>query len=206
MCRLTRDKLSKYLHRSSILELIPSLLGFFITDNRNNLHFSNFFTNYLNMSDSNILKQIANLTWSLELSGARMAVDVVEKVVEAMEAIEGGNEKIGVHQDQRTSDELREVRRFLDNSKLDLNGPECVLLGSFFKHRENVELLALDSFGRKPSNTTSTVENLEKKGGIEFVAGEDLHAHKTFRLTEQGYHEARDLMGRLARQNFSAVS
>jgi len=138
--------------------------------------------------------------------------DVVQKVVEAKEAVEGGNEKIGDHQDQRTSDELREVRRFLDNSSLDLNGPECVLLGSFFKHRENVELLdtrslnvTLDSYGRKPSNTTSTVENLEKKGVIEFVAGEDLHAHKTFRLTEQGYHEARDLMGRLARQNFSAV-
>lgn len=164
------------------------------------------------MSDSNTLKQIANLTWSLELPGARLAIDVVQKVVEAKEAVEGGNEKIGDHQDQRTSDELREVRRFLDNSSLDLNGPECVLLGSFFKHRENVELLdtrslnvTLDSYGRKPSNTTSTVENLEKKGVIEFVAGEDLHAHKTFRLTEQGYHEARDLMGRLARQNFSAV-
>ena len=164
------------------------------------------------MSDSNTLKQIANLTWSLELPGARLAIDVVQKVVEAKETVEGGNEKIGDHQDQRTSDELREVRRFLDNSSLNLNGPECVLLGSFFKHRENVELLdtrslnvTLDSYGRKPSNTTSTVENLEKKGVIEFVAGEDLHAHKTFRLTEQGYHEARDLMGRLARQNFSAV-
>ena len=42
-------------------------------------------------------------------------------------------EKMGIRQDQRTSDELREVRRFLDNSSLDLNGPECVLLGSFFK-------------------------------------------------------------------------
>ena len=62
-----------------------------------------------------------------------------------------------------------------------------------------------DSYGRKPSNTTSTVENLEKKGFIEFVAGENLHAHKTFQLTPQGYAEVRDLMGRLARKNFSAV-
>ncbi len=165
------------------------------------------------MGDPSTLKKIADLTWSLDLPGARLAADVVQKVLETKEAVEGNSEKIGIHQDQRTADELREVRRFLDNSSLELNGPECVLLGSFFKHRENVELLdtrslnvTLDSYGRKPSNTTSTVENLEKKGVIEFVAGEDLHAHKTFRLTEQGYHEVRDLMGRLARQNFSAVS
>jgi hypothetical protein len=165
------------------------------------------------MSEPSTLKKIAELIWSLDLEGARSAMEVVQKVVEAKEAVEGGTEKIGVTLDQRTSDELREVRRFLDNTALDLNGPECVLLGSFFKHRENVEYLdtrslnvTLDSYGRKPSNTTSTVENLEKKGLMEFITGEDLHAHKTFRLTEQGYHEARDLMGRLTRKNFSAVS
>jgi DNA-binding PadR family transcriptional regulator len=165
------------------------------------------------MSDSSTLKQIADLTWSLELEGAKSAFEVVQKIVETKEAVEGATEKIGIRQDQQASDELREVRRFLDNSDLDLNGPECVLLGSFFKHREHVDLLdtrslnvTLDSYGRKPSNTTSTVENLEKRGLIEFVAGENLHAHKTFRLTEQGYLEVRDLMGRLARKNFSAVS
>jgi DNA-binding PadR family transcriptional regulator len=165
------------------------------------------------VSDSSTLKKIAELTWSLELDGARAAEDIVHKIVETKEAVEGGTEKLGANQDQRTSDELREVRGYLDNENLDLNGPECVLLGSFFRHRENVDLLdtrslnvTLDSHGRKPSNTTSTVENLEKKGLMEFVTGEDLHAHKTFRLTEQGYHDVRDLMGRLARKKLSAVS
>jgi len=165
------------------------------------------------MDDSSVLKQIAELTWSLELEAARSALEVVQKVVETKETVEGGTEKIGVRQDQVASDELREVRQFLDHAELELNGPECVLLGSFFKHREQVELLdtrslnvTLDSYGRKPSNTTSTVENLEKKGLLEFVTGEDRHAHKTFRLTEQGFHEARDLMRRLTRKNFSAVS
>lgn len=164
------------------------------------------------MSETSSLKTIAELTWALELEGARSALEVVSKIVDTKETLEGSSEKIGMRQDQKTSDELREVRQYLDNSSLELNGPECVLLGSFFKHRENVALLdtrslnvTLDSYGRKPSNTTSTVENLEKKGLMEFVAGEDLHAHKTFRLTEQGYHEVRDLMGRLARKNFSAV-
>ena len=165
------------------------------------------------MDASSALKKIADLVWSLEIEGAKAACDVVHKILETKEAVEGGSEKIGLRQDQQTSDELREARRFLDNSSLDLNGPETVLLGSFFKHRENVELLdtrslnvTLDSYGRKPSNTTSTVENLEKKGLIEFVAGEDLHAHKTFRLSEQGFLEVRNLMGRLTRMNFSAVS
>jgi len=164
------------------------------------------------MSDSLDLKRIADLVWSLELEGARAALEIVQKVVETKETVEGGTEKIGIRQDQVASDELREVRQFLDNRQLDLNGPECVLLGSFFKHRENVEFLdtrslnvTLDSYGRKPSNTTSTVENLEKKGYLEFVTGENLHAHKTFRLTEQGFHEVRDLMRRLTRKNFSAV-
>jgi DNA-binding MarR family transcriptional regulator len=164
------------------------------------------------MSDASALKKIAELTWSLELEGARAALEVVQKVVETKETVEGGTEKIGIRQDQVASDELRDVRRYLDNDTLDLNGPECVLLGSFFKHRENVEYLdtrslnvTLDSFGRKPSNTTSTVEGLERKGLIEFISGEDLHAHKTFRLTEPGFSEARDLMRRLARKNFSAV-
>tara|TARA_B100000900_G_scaffold287376_1_gene246405 strand:- start:614 stop:1111 length:498 start_codon:yes stop_codon:yes gene_type:complete len=164
------------------------------------------------MDDSSDIKKVAELVWSLELDGAKAACEIVQKIIEAKEALEGASEKIGIRQDQQTSDELREVRRFLDNGSLELNGPECVLLGSFFKHRENVDLLdtrslnvTLDSYGRKPSNTTSTVENLEKKGVIEFVAGENLHAHKTFRLTDQGYAEVRDLMSRLARKNFLAV-
>jgi hypothetical protein len=164
------------------------------------------------MSDSSVLKKIAELTWSLELEGARAALEVVQKVVETKETVEGGTEKIGMRQDQVAADELREVRRFLDHEDLDLSGPECVLLGSFLKHRENVESLdtrslnvTLDSFGRKPSNTTSTVEGLEKKGLLEFVSGENRHAHKTFCLTEQGFIEARDLMRRLARKNFAAV-
>ena len=165
------------------------------------------------MSDSTALKQIAELVWTLELEAARAALEVVQKVVETKETVAGGSEKIGQRQDEVAADELREVRQFLDHADLDLSGPECVLLGSFFKHREHVDYLdtrslnvTLDSYGRKPSNTTSTVEGLEKKGFIEFISGEDRHAHKTFRLTEQGFHEARDLMRRLTRKNFSAVS
>ena len=107
----------------------------------------------------------------------------------------------------------RITRPVLSNTELDLNGPECVLLGSFHKHLEDVELLDtrglniwLDSYGRKPSNTTSTVENLEKKGLMEFVAGENLNAHKTFRLTEAGRNEVRTIMSRLARKSIVSAA
>lgn len=137
---------------------------------------------------------------------------ILDQVREMKLTISGGQERGIIKADREASDELRAVRTFLDNPDLDLSGPECVLLGSFFKHRENLELLdtralnvTLDSYGRKPSNTTSTVENLEKKGLMEFISGEDLHAHKTFRLTEAGWHETRDLIGRLKRKSFAAV-
>lgn len=164
------------------------------------------------MKDPSVLNKIAELAWSLELEGARSALEVVQKIVETKETVEGASEKIGVQQDRVAADELREVRKFLEAGDLELNGPECVLLGSFLKHRENAQHLdtrglnvTLDSYDRKPSNTTSTVENLEKKGLIEFVTGDNPHAHKTFQLSEQGFREARDLMRRLTRKNFSAV-
>jgi DNA-binding MarR family transcriptional regulator len=64
----------------------------------------------------------------------------------------------------------------------------------------------LDSYGRKPSNTTSTVENLEKKGFMEFVAGETLNSHKTFRLTDAGRSEIRNIMCRLARKSVVSMA
>lgn len=164
------------------------------------------------MNPPSKLADLGNEFWTLGLDELESLQEVLAKIIEAKQAMEGVSEKIGQRQDRETSDDLRIIRQFLDNPNLELNGPECVLLGAYFKYRENIELLdtralnvTLDSYSRKPSNTTSTVENLEKKGLMEFVNGENLHAHKTFRLTESGLNEVRDLMGRLKRKNFSAV-
>lgn len=164
------------------------------------------------MSSPSKLASLGDQLWSLGLDELESIQEVLTKIIEAKRAMEGVSEKLGQRQDRETSDDLRAVRQFLDHPNLELNGPECVLLGAFFKYRENIELLdtralnvTLDSFGRKPSNTTSTVENLEKKGLMEFLTGEDLHAHKTFRLTQPGLNEVRDLIGRLKRKSFSAV-
>ncbi|MGC6564998.1 MAG: hypothetical protein ACON38_05215 [Akkermansiaceae bacterium] len=164
------------------------------------------------MNSPSKLASLGDEFWSLGLEELESLQEVLAKIIEAKQAMEGVSEKIGQRQDRETSDDLRIIRHFLDNPDLELTGPECVLLGAFFKYRENIELLdtralnvTLDSYGRKPSNTTSTIENLEKKGLMKFVTGEDLHAHKTFRLTESGLNEVRDLIGRLKRKNFSAV-
>ena len=45
--------------------------------------------------------------------------------------------------------------------------------------------ILLDSFGRKPSNTTKIIDTLEKKALLE-IRSDGLHSHKTFCLTHKG--------------------
>ena len=55
-------------------------------------------------------------------------------------------------------------------------------------------------------NKNPTVENLEKKDFMEFVAGETLNSHKTFRLTDAGRSEVRNIMCRLARKSVVSMA
>lgn len=165
------------------------------------------------MSSPSKLASVADQLWSWNADELQSLQDVIAKMIDTKEAMLGAEAKIGVRQDRETADDLREIRHFLSDSQLDLNGPECVLLGSLHKHLEEAELLDtrglniwLDSYGRKPSNTTSTVENLEKKGFMEFVAGETLNSHKTFRLTDAGRSEIRNIMCRLARKSIVSMA
>ncbi len=155
------------------------------------------------------LEEVAKLILDLNTEDIESLGDAIPGILVAKRAISGSE---GRREDEQAADELRQIRQILDNPRISMNGPECVLLGSYFKSLEDSDSLhtrslnvTLDSYGRKPSNTTSTVESLEKKGLMEFVTGEDLHAHKTFRLTQSGEREALDLLSRLARRNFSAV-
>ncbi len=165
------------------------------------------------MSSPSKLASVADQLWSWNADELQSLQDVIAKMIETKEAMLGAEARIGVRQDRETADDLREIRHFLSDSQLDLNGPECVLLGSLHQHLEEAELLDtrglniwLDSYGRKPSNTTSTVENLEKKGFMEFVAGETLNSHKTFRLTDAGRSEVRNIMCRLARKSVVSMA
>ena len=158
------------------------------------------------MSSPSKLEKLANELWSLRFEEIEGFLDVVTKIHEAKATLRSAEEGNLVTKDRAAADDLREIRRYLEDPDISLSGPESVMLAGFYKILEGAEALdtrslniILDSYGRKPSNTTTTIENLEKKGHMELITGEDLHAHKSFRLTESGLAEARDLLDRLAR-------
>ena len=158
------------------------------------------------MTSSSKLEKLADELWTLRFEEIEGFLDVVTKIYEAKATLRSAENNSPVNQDRAAADDLREIRRYLENVDISLSGPESVILAGFYKILEGAESLdtrslniILDSYGRKPSNTTTTIENLEKKGLMELITGEDLHAHKKFQLSESGLGEARDLLDRLAR-------
>ncbi|MGJ8698069.1 MAG: hypothetical protein ACSHYF_17250 [Verrucomicrobiaceae bacterium] len=132
---------------------------------------------------------------------------MVTKIAEAKATLRSAGSASGPSPDRLAADDLRAIRRYLGDDEISLSGPEAVLLAAFSRTLEGAEALdtrglnlTLDSYGRKPSNTTTTIDNLEKKGLMELIKGENLNAHKAFCLTESGTAETRDLLDRLARQ------
>lgn len=158
------------------------------------------------MASNSKLEKLANELWTLRFEEIEGFLDVVTKIYEAKATLRSAEEGSSVSEDRAAADDLRGIRRCLEITDISLSGPESVMLAGFYKILEGAESLdtrslniILDSYGRKPSNTTTTIENLEKKGHMELITGEDLHSHKSFRLTEAGHTEARDLLDRIAR-------
>ena len=56
----------------------------------------------------------------------------------------------------------------------------------------------LDSYGRKPANTSTVVEKLGKRS-IVGIEDDGLHSHKKFKLTDMGQDEAWEILLRLRR-------
>lgn len=151
------------------------------------------------------MEHLADDLWQLSLEEVKHFQAVAAKIVEAKEQIVAAQEGSGEVRDREAAGALREVRTYLEDEGLALSGPEVVLLAAFCKHQEGAEVLdtkgvniLLDSYERKPSNTTSIVEKLVKKGLIT-LEDAGLHAHKSFQLTSTGRQAAWDLVGRLRR-------
>ncbi|MGC6581688.1 MAG: hypothetical protein ACON4K_05125 [Akkermansiaceae bacterium] len=158
------------------------------------------------MTGRSKLEKLADELWTLRFEEIEGFLEVVTKIYEVKATLRSAENGSPVNLDRAAADDLREIRRCLENPDISLSGPESVLLAGFYKILEGAESLdtrslniILDSYGRKPSNTTTTIENLEKKGLMELITGEDLHAHKKFRLSETGLAEGRDLLDRLSR-------
>lgn len=130
---------------------------------------------------------------------------MITKIVAAKEEIAAVSETSADERDRVAAKELKEIRDYLENDDVALSGPEAVVLAAYCKHKEGAELLDskglnifLDSYGRKPANTSTVVEKLGKRSlvGIE---DDGLHSHKKFKLTEMGRDEAWEILLRLRR-------
>lgn len=160
------------------------------------------------MSGESEISKLANRLLELsaeELEQFGKSGGLIEKMIDLKRAIEDAEERSSEAEEKQAAQVFRELRGYLEDGEVELSGPECVLLGSYYLHEEGNEMLEskrlnifLDSYGRKPSNSTSIVDKLGARGAVSIDA-DGLHSHKKFRLTGQGREEALELVGRLRR-------
>ncbi len=150
-------------------------------------------------------QHLADDLWQLSLSELRHFQGVIGKIMAAKEEILAVSETSEEERDRAAAAELKEIRDYLGNEEVALSGPESVVLAAYCKHQEGVEVLDskglnifLDSYGRKPANTTTVVDKLGKRRLVK-IEDEGLHSHKRFQLTESGLEEASDILIRLRR-------
>lgn len=157
------------------------------------------------MSAPSKFQELADGLWQLSLSELRQFQAVIGKIIATKEEIEAVSERSSEEADQEAAAVLKEIRTLFDNDDVAISGPEAVVLASFCKHQEGTEMLdskginiLLDSYGRKPANTTTVVEKLGKRR-LVLIEDDGPHSHKKFQLTESGMDEAWDIVARLRR-------
>lgn len=155
---------------------------------------------------SSKISSLADSLWQLSVGELEQIGGVVEKILEAKRAVTDAEELSTEAGEHAVAQSFKEFRDLLDDSQLVMSGPEAVLAGSYYMHEEGHEWLDskrlnifLDSYSRKPANSTSIVDKLESRGIME-VDADGPHAHKKFRLTKKGSLEAVDLFGELRRR------
>ena len=160
------------------------------------------------MSDSQITKKIsqslASLHEDMSVEQMRLYQIFVTKSLEAREAEEALFSAIGDDdsEDKDIAANLRNIRNVLADQGYRLSGNECVLLACLSKELEGEDYtdtkrinIFLQSYERKPSNTTKIADGLEKKKLIE-INSDGLHSHKMYRLTQRGQGSAWSLLER----------
>lgn len=157
------------------------------------------------MNTPSRFEDLADDLWQLSLSELRHFQGVISKIMAAKEEIASVSETSAEERDREAALVLKEIRDYLENDEVALSGPEAVVLASFCKHQEGSELLDskglnifLDSYGRKPANTTTVVDKLGKRRLVR-IEDDGPHSHKKFQLTESGMDEAWDIVARLRR-------
>lgn len=162
---------------------------------------------FLTVSGESRISNLADHLWKLNLEELKHFGGVIEKIISAKEAIVDAEERSSEAGERQAAQIFRELRRYLEAEAIDLSGPECVILGSYYLHEDGHDTLEskrlnifLESYGRKPANSTSIVDKLAARGLVR-VEADGLHAHKKFRLTGAGREEALELVTRLRKQS-----
>ncbi len=147
-------------------------------------------SNALEMSDQMSAEQ---LRLYHEFITKKYEMKVAEEAFMAATHVEG-------NEDKRIGETLWSIRRILEDKKYRLSGMESVMLASYHKRLEGDEdmdtkrlNLFLQSFDRKPANTTKLVDTLAKKRYME-THSDGMHSHKTFSLTASGQSQTANLL------------
>jgi len=160
------------------------------------------------MSESQITRKLteslAHMHEEMSVEQMRLYQAYVTKSLEMREAEEALRMALGDEEgeDESTYDSIREIREVLADQGYRLSGNECVLLACLNKELEGEDYtdtkrinIFLQSYERKPSNTTKIADGLEKKGLIE-MNSEGLHSHKMYKLSKRGQRSAWALLDR----------
>lgn len=165
------------------------------------------------MSEPDIMQKLAGVT--LEMSEQmsaeqlRLYQELITKKYEMKLAEEAfmAAANLESNEDNRLSKELWTIRQVLEDKELRMSGADAVMLASYHKLLEgDKELdtkrlnLFLQSFGRKPANTTKIVDTLAKKR-LMGTQSDGMHSHKTFSLTPSGQDQSQILLNGLSRED-----
>lgn len=149
------------------------------------------------------MASLADKLWTLSLEELRHFQGVIEKILAAKEELAEVEGRVTESEDRASALLLKETREYLGEAKVKLSGPESVVLASYHLHEEGSEWLEskrvnilLDSYDRKPANSTSIIDKLIARGVMELEEGRP-HAHKKFQLTEKGREEAWETLARV---------
>jgi hypothetical protein len=155
------------------------------------------------MREVSKLSSLADQLWTLSLEELRHFQGVITKILTAKEAVAEAEGLVGDSEDRATAVALKETREYLGNPKVKFSGPESVILASYHLQEEGSEWLEskrlnilLDSYERKPSNSTSIIDKLIARGMMELEDGRP-HSHKKFQLTDSGREESWEILARV---------
>jgi len=158
------------------------------------------------MSEHDIMHKLAQMTHEvsnkMSVEQLRLYQELITKKYEMKVAEDAFMAALDLEEveEMKTGEILNAIRKVLEDQVVRLSGTEAVILACYHKHLEGDKdldtkrlNLFLQSFGRKPANTTKIIDTLDKKRLVEKLS-HAAHSHKTFSLTPSGQDRGQELL------------